>query len=61
MGSTGAVRSRAYISGFSSTANTSSFAPAGLRPTTSRILSIRDGSGEISKISVRHGCEPKAY
>ena len=30
------------------------------RPTTSRILSMSSGSGEILKSSVRHGCRPNA-
>src|SRR6266536_1293981 len=61
MGSTGEVRSRAWICGFSSTAKTAAFAGgARYRPTTSRILSISSGSGEILKSSARHGCSPNA-
>jgi hypothetical protein len=61
MGSTGAVRSSAWICGFSSTENTAAFAGgARYRPATSRILSISSGSGEILKLSVRHGCSPNA-
>ena len=61
MGSTGAVRSSAWICGFSSTANTAAFAGgARYRPITSRILSISSGSGEILKSSVRQGCSPNA-
>ena len=55
------MRSRAWICGFSSTLTTA--APAGgarYSPTTSRILSISSGSGEILKSSVRHGCSPNA-
>jgi hypothetical protein len=45
--STGAVRSSAWICGFSSRLNTAAFVGrAKYRPTTSRILSISSGSGE---------------
>src|SRR5690242_20531853 len=59
MGSTGAVRSRAWICGFSSMLKTAAFAGgARYKPTTSRILSISSGSGEILNVSVRQGCSP---
>src|SRR6266702_3421202 len=61
IGSTGAVRARAWICGFSSTLNTAAFdGGARYRPTTSRILSTSSGSGEILNVSVRHGCSPNA-
>jgi hypothetical protein len=61
IGSTGAVRCRAWICGFSSTAKTAA-PPGGARysPTTSRILAMSSGSGETLKSSVRHGCSPDA-
>jgi len=59
MGSTGAVRSRAWICGFSPMLKTAAFAGgARYKPTTSRILSISSGSGEILNVSVRQGCSP---
>jgi hypothetical protein len=46
--------------GFSSTAKTAAFAcGARYRPTTSPILPVSSGSGEILKSSVRHGWRPK--
>ena len=61
IGSTGAVRSSAWICGFSSTLKTVAFAGgARYRPTTSRILSISSGSGETLNVSARHGCSPNA-
>src|SRR5216117_1765041 len=61
MGSTGAVRSRAWICGFSSTQKTAAFAGgARYRPATSRILSISRGSGETLNVSVRQGWSPNA-
>ena len=51
----------AWIWGFSSMAKTAA-ATGGLRysPTRSRIFSTRSGSGEILKLSVRHGLSPNA-
>ena len=55
------MRSSAWICGFSSTLNTTAFRGGfRYRPTTSRILSVRSGSGEILNVSVRQGCRPKA-
>jgi hypothetical protein len=61
MGSVGAVRSSAWIWGFSSRANTAA-ATGGFmyRPTRSRIFSTSSGSGLTLKLSERQGLSPKA-
>src|SRR3954453_14874698 len=61
IGRVGAVRSSAWIWGFSSIANTAA-ATGGFMyiPTRSRIFSIKSGSGEALKESCRHGLRPNA-
>ena len=60
-GSTGEVRSSAWIWDFSSTHSTTA-ASGGLRynPTMSRTLSMNSGSGDSLKVSVRCGLSPNA-
>ena len=60
-GSNGAVRSKAWICGFSSTQKTAACC-GGLRynPTMSRTLSMSNGSGDSVKLFVRcHGARPR--
>ena len=61
MGSRGRVRSNAWIWVFSSTHKTNALS-GGLRyrPTISRTFSIKSGSDDSLKVSVRWGCSPKA-
>ncbi|SQE00910.1 hypothetical protein FMEAI12_7420002 [Parafrankia sp. Ea1.12] len=61
IGSTGAVRSSAWICGFSSTEKTAAFRGGSrYRPTTSRTFSIRNGSVDTLKSSTSQGLRPKA-
>ncbi len=61
IGSSGWLRSRAWIWAFSSTHSTSALS-GGFRysPTMSRTLSMNNGSGDSLKVSLRCGCRLKA-
>ena len=62
MGSIGCVRSSAWHWLFSSTQSTSALS-GGLRysPTTSRSFSMKNGSVDSLKLSLRCGCRPNSW
>ena len=61
IGNSGRVRSSAWIWVFSSTHRTNALSGGfRYRPTISRTFSIKSGSDDSLKVSVRWGCSPKA-